>query len=262
VSRLCVVVALATVGACGRLDFGAQAVDATNADGAASSIRVVQASAVGNAAGVSTESVELATPPLPGDLIVLSAWTFAAASSPAPDGFTDGEGNVYQHAITVKSGACEAKDGVLAMYYAIVTGNAESAVQVSYTPDGDGSQEIDMIAVEYAGLGSATLDRTASLVTPPGTSPQMFASGTTPALSVEREVVVGAAFSCSGAPDTVSWVDDAGFTTRGETMNTLSGGPGIVGDKIVDQGGSYSDAWTVTYQADNEVELGAIATFF
>ena len=119
-----------------------------------------------------------------------------------------------------------------------------------------------MIALEYAGLGSATLDRMAFMVTPPGTSPQMFASGTPPALSVNDEVVVGAAFSCAGAPDLVSWADDAGFTTRGDTTNTLNGGPGIVGDKIVDQGGTYSDAWTVTYQTDNEVELGVIATFF
>ena len=59
---------------------------------------------------------------MPGDLIVLVAWTFAAASSAAAAGFTDGEGNVYQLAVTTKTGACETEDGVLAMYYAIVTG--------------------------------------------------------------------------------------------------------------------------------------------
>jgi hypothetical protein len=266
VVRPYVVVALATCAACGRVDFGARAVDAPSidaiADGAVPPIRFVQASAVGDAVDMPSESVVLASPPQAGDLIVLVVWTFSDASTAAPDGFTDGGGNVYHSAIAVKSGACDTKDGVLAMYYATVTGSAESPLQVSYTPAGDGSQDIDMIAIEYTGLGSAMLDRTASLVTPPGTSPQMFSSGTTPALTVDDELIVGAGFSCSGSPDAVSWTDDAGFTTRGATTNTANNNPGIVGDEIVDQGGTYTDAWTVTYQVDNEVELGVIATFF
>ncbi len=256
-------VALATFAACGRVDFGARAIDAHIAEvaDAAPPIRFVQASTVGNAEG-SSESVMLAAPPQAGDLIVLVVWTFSAASTAAVDGFTDGEGNVYHGAIAVKTGTCAGKDGVLAMYYATVAGSAESAVQVSYTPAGDGNQDIDMIAIEYAGLGSAMLDRTASLVTPQGTSPHMFSSGATPALSVDDELLVGAGFSCSGSPGTVTFVDDAGFTTRGETTSTTNNNPGIVGDKIVDEAGTYSDTWTATYQMDNEVELGVIATFF
>jgi hypothetical protein len=267
VVRPYVVVALAACAACGRVDFDGRAIDAHIADvgdvgDAPPPIRFVQASQVGSSDNASSQSVVLATAPVVGDLIVLVAWTFSAASTAANDGFTDGEGNVYHSAIAVKTGVCAGKDGVLAIYYAIVTANTGAPLQVSYTPAGDGTQGIDIMAIEYAGLGSAALDRTASLVTPPGTSPHMFASGTTAALSVDDELVVGAGYSCSGSPDNVMWTDDAGFTTRGQTTSTLTDNPGIVGDKIVDQGGTYSDAWTVTYQADNEVELGVIATFF
>ena len=89
----------------------------------------------------------------------------------------------------------------------------------------------------------------------------MFASGTTAALSANDELLVGAGFSCSGSPGPVTFTDDAGFTTRGQENTTQNGSPGIVGDKIVDQAGTATDTWTATYQTDNEVELGAIATF-
>jgi hypothetical protein len=249
--------------ACGRVGFdpvgdAAVATGGSDAAGSAAAIAFVQATAIQNTDNASQAAVTFSAPPAPGDLVVLAVWTFAGTTMPEASGFTDNAGNAYELATSVTTTSCADGAGALAIYDT-VAGSGQPALAVSYTPVGTATQDIDMMALEYTGV--ATLDRTAMMVTPPGASPHMFSSGTTAALSADHELLVGVGFSCSGSPGTVTFTDDAGFTTRGQQNMTMNDSPGIIGDLIVDQGGTATDTWTATYQSDNEVELGAIATF-
>ncbi|HEY1813876.1 MAG TPA: hypothetical protein VGG74_16100 [Kofleriaceae bacterium] len=258
-SAIAAAIAAGVLAGCGRIGFDPLAGDGARAiDGDATSIAFVQTTPVANVANVGSAAVVFNAPTTAGDLLVLAAWTFAADTSPAPGGFMDGAGNVYQLASSVTTTACETGHGALAIYDTVAAGD-QASLQISYAPVGTSTQEIDLIALEYRGVSA--LDRDASLVTPAGTSPHVFSSGTTPELSADHELLFGAGFSCSGSPGPVTFTDDAGFATRGEENGTENGSPGIVGDKIVDQGGTATDTWTATYGTDNEVELGAIATF-
>jgi hypothetical protein len=259
-SAIAAALAAGVLAACGRIGFdpvggdGARAIDG----GSGTSIAFVQATPVANEPDDVSATATFSSPPRAGDLVVVAAWTFAAGTMPEASGFTDSAGNVYELASSVTTTACATGHGALAIYDAIA-GSGQAALQVTYTPIGASDQEIDVMALEYTGVSA--LDRAAMLVTPAGTSPHMFSSGTTAALSVNNELLVGAGFSCSGSPGTVELTDDSGFTTRGERNTTQNDSPGIVGDNIVDHGGTATDTWTATYGTDNEVELGAIATF-
>jgi hypothetical protein len=255
--------AVGALAGCGRIGFdpvgdAAVATGGSDAAGSAAAIAFVQATPVQNTVNASKATVTFLAPPAPGDVVVLAVWTFAGTTMPEASGFTDNAGNVYELATSVTTTACGTGAGALAIYDAVAGGD-QPALQVPYAPAGSPTQNIDMMALEYT--GAATLDRTAMMVTPPGTSPHMFSSGTTAALSADHELLVGVGFSCSGSPGTVTFTDDAGFTTRGQENMTENDSPGIIGDLIVDQGGTATDTWTATYQSDNEVELGAIATF-
>jgi hypothetical protein len=91
-------------------------------------------------------------------------------------------------------------------------------------------------------------------------SPMVFGTGAVTTTS-DRELLAAVGLGCGGYPNVVAWADNAGFTIRGDTVNTSVNQPGVAADRIVGAQGTYSDAWSYAYNGTQNLGAGAIATF-
>jgi hypothetical protein len=266
-SRITLACLLST--ACGRIDFDARGDGGTGTDGDAASgaaPRFVQATPTASTlqGSATSASVTFATPPTAGNTIIVFAAAYADGLTMAgPTATSDDHGNSYTAAIAYSSpaGTCGSTGmSLAAIYYASGIASSGTPFTVTFTPTGDPAT-INVVAVEYAELAAASVDRTASQATLSATSPHMFDSGTTAQTTSDTELLTSVAVPCSGYPGSVAFTDTAGFTQRGLAIMTASYQPMLAGDKIVHAAGMYRDAWTLTYGGQDSNEFGVIATF-
>ena len=252
--------------ACGRLAFDPLATPGTDGggdDAGAQTIHVVQVAGPNIVSNVTSTSVTFVDAPVIGNVIVVWVWTFkAGASSFDGTNVSDNLTNTYEMAVADNEaqGACDGATGTAAVAVFSTYVTMSGVFTVSVTPTGGPSQQIGLVAIEYEGL-AGIVDATAHLETTGTASPMTFTSGTIVTTPGDR-LIAAVGDTCSGFPNTDTWMETSGFTVRAMTGNTTTAQPGIATELITNVPGTHSDAWALEYTGSGpDPGIGAIVAF-
>ena len=191
-------------------------------------------------AGTTVTSSAFPANPTLGNKIVVTAWTWAYESTACP-GVSDNYGNTYSLVTSSLTGP-NGGYGCAAIFTAPVTATGSNfKVTVAFTTTGmSASDQIDGLAVEYSGLGTA--DQVAT-VNGAATTASVATSAAT---SAAAELVVGTFALLAPASNYTSLNASIGYTQRASQLNNAGDVVGSYADKITSSTGVQSVTWTAS----------------